>query len=85
MEKSTRYIKDPFSPYHHVNCAQTVLKLQNKFTRPAFEVTAEPKIVPTDFGNYISSVSQLILLGINEINKKASFSHLFFSLFLEKK
>lgn len=67
MEKSSRHIKDPFSPYHHVNCAQTVLKPQNKLTRPAFEVTAEPKSVPTDFGNEISSVSQLILLGSNEI------------------
>jgi len=66
-KRKSRHIKDPFPPYHHVNCAQTVLKPQNKLSRPAFEVTVETKIVPTDLGNEISSISQLFLLDGNWI------------------
>lgn len=55
--KKTRYIKDPFTPYRCVNCAQTVPKPENKWSSLGLiKVTAETRILPTDMLNCVSHV-----------------------------
>lgn len=54
--KNPRCIKDPCVSYRSVNCAQTVLKPENKWSSLAL-ITVETRIVPTDILNSTKYIS----------------------------